>query len=364
VLAARRPSDGSGTHGIVRVDPTTGKVERVFDDPEMHDIQACALVPRLTPDRRSSAVKDPDEEGSEGHGATHAVAVADLYALDVYRNDLATDLPPGTVTHVRVLEGLPREAQDEALAPQLPGPPVPGTSRRGVVPLAIRRLVGVAPVERDGSLHLTVPADIPLQLQILDQDGLALRSSGWIWAQFRGRQGCVGCHEDAEVAPENRLVSAVARPSNKLVLAPRLRRTVDFQHDIAPIVKARCASCHGEGKDVRLDAGDGVSGVFPRGYETLLAGLQPGPDGRVEGRYVHPGRARTSPVIWHLLGRNTARPWDGDWRQKPFKAMPPESRLTSEERTLFIEWIDLGALYDAAIGAPEGAGAPETGGHP
>jgi len=40
VLVSRRPRDGSGTHGVWRLDPLTGEAELVFDDPRYHEIQA------------------------------------------------------------------------------------------------------------------------------------------------------------------------------------------------------------------------------------------------------------------------------------------------------------------------------------
>jgi hypothetical protein len=107
---------------------------------------------------------------------------------------------------------------------------------------------------------------------------------------------------------------------------------VDFKHDIAPIVESRCGSCHGEDKDVRL------SFTAEYAYEAL-------------GRFVDPGRARTSRLIWHLFGRNVARPWDGAAAQQPVKPMPRDSSLTDDERRMFVEWIDLGALWDAVSGA-------------
>jgi hypothetical protein len=340
VVAARRPADGSGTHGVVRVEPQTGRVEPVFDDPGFHDVQPRPIAPRLPPDRRSSAVKDPDEQGAATTATGPTVADAKLYGLNVYLNDLGADLPEGTIAALRVIEGLPIGATAFA-------------------PMASRRLVGEAPVERDGSFHVQIPAETPLQLQIVDRDGLALRTSGWLGVPYKGQQGCVGCHEDAERTPSNRFVDAIARPATNLLVPAAQRRTVDFRRDIQPIVSARCLSCHGEGAGLRLD-GAPAAGLSPA-YQALLAGLAERADGRVVGRYVHPGSARTSPLIWHLSGRNTARPWDGADAQAPFSPIPPfGSTLTDEERRLIGLWIDLGALYDAGSPPLADAAQPEA----
>jgi hypothetical protein len=353
ILAARRPPDGSGTHGIVRVDPSTGRFTPIFDDPRHHDIQPKLVAPRPAVDHRSSAIRDPDE--GSAHDATPKVEGL-MYGLNVYLNDLGVELPEGAIRRLRVLEGLPIR-KDTTPFTWSSNPPVPGVSRRGLPPLAQRRLLGEAPVEVDGSFYVVVPADIPIQLQMIDADGMALRSSGWIWVHNRIKQGCIGCHEDAELTPQNRFVDAVKKPGVRLILPPPKRRTVDFRRDIMPIIDSRCAPCHGERKQVRLDGGvdaPGSSGVFNRAYETLLRGLAPRPDGWVAGAYVHPGRARTSPLVWHLFGRNTARPWDGEAATSEVKPIPEDVELTAEERRLFVEWIDMGALWDGIPGAEAG----------
>ena len=77
------------------------------------------------------------------------------------------------------------------------------------LPIAVRRGVGIlgeVPVEEDGSFNVEIPANTPIELQILDADGMALRSCGWIWAKNHEPRGCIGCHEDNELTPENRFV--------------------------------------------------------------------------------------------------------------------------------------------------------------
>ncbi|HAK96498.1 MAG TPA: hypothetical protein DCM87_16290 [Planctomycetes bacterium] len=325
LLAARRPAEGAGTHAIVRVDPaTTGAIEPWFDDPAYHDLQPRALAPRPRPDGRSTAaVRDPDEERALGRAGAPEEGLEDgkLYALDVYCNDLGRECPRGTIARVRVIEGL--------------------VQRAGAPPavLAPRRLVGEAAVETDGSFQVRVPARVPLQLQILDKDGLALRTSGWLWCHYKGQQGCVGCHEDGELTPPGRFVDALGKPAASLLLPPERRRTVDFARDIAPIVASRCAACHGGGAKV------GLAG--PEAFETLCG-------------FLDPGRARTSRVVWHLFGRNTARPWDGAAARQPAVPLPEGAALTADERRMFVEWIDLGAPLDAAGGAYAAGGAGDS----
>ncbi len=363
ILVSRRPSGDGGNHRVYRLDPPTRRLELLFDDPEYHDIQANVLAPRLEPDGRSSSVfvatGDIDDPTSE-QSFIPKNPRGKLYCLNVYISDLnrLQWLPPGTVKRVRVLEGLPRHGKDvNSFLPEATviGASGPGSTLAGIPPTLPRRFLGEVPVEEDGSFNVEVPADIPIEIQLLDENGMALRSCGWIWVKNNEPRGCIGCHEDQELAPENRLVKAVMRASIPLTLSPERRRAVDFRRHVMPIVEAKCVSCHGAGKVPRLEGGmelvdHGGHAYFNRAYEQLLAApLATGKRRSALGRYVHAGRARTSPLVWHLFGFNTSRPWDlrakGSVRMKP---MPPESvaNLTDDERRTFVEWIDTGALWD------------------
>jgi hypothetical protein len=259
---------------------------------------------------------------------------------------------------VRVLEGLPRRIADagsfipEGIAIGASGP---GSTQAGIPPTLPRRFLGEVPVEEDGSFNVEVPADIPIELQLLDKHGMALRSCGWIWVKNNEPRGCIGCHEDQELTPENRMVDAVKKPSISLTLPPERRRHVAFRRDVMPIVATKCVSCHGPGKTPNLDGGlelvdhDSYA-YFNRAYESLLAAHEPAGEHRSAfGRYVHAGRARTSPLVWHLFGQDTSRPWDIRAKTgSTVKPMPPEAAaaLTDDEKRTFIEWIDTGALWN------------------
>jgi hypothetical protein len=228
------------------------------------------------------------------------------------------------------------------------------------------RLVGEAPVEADGSFNVEVPASTPLLLQTLDERGLALATCGWIYVQPKETRGCIGCHEDPELIPENEYVLALRRPSNRLTLPPEQRRTLTFRDHIAPLLQQQCAlaDCHG-GHDtpLHLDLKPERPGSaeLERAYRALLTGTRPGRD---PAWYVTPGRARTSPLVWHLFGTGTSRPWDTSEgapavESTPLRLMPPPESgrtLRPDQIHTVVQWIDLGAAYDAT-GGPLG-GAP------
>lgn len=203
LLVSRRPEDGSATHGVWRLDPSNGQKDAVYDEPQWHDVQAKLVAPRPEPEGRSSSIVDSDPTGI-------------LYCLNVYTADRQTgrQLPAGSARRLQVLEGLPRRpdaGQADAGQAGEPG---------GNQGSAARRVLGELDIAADGSFQVRVPANIPLELQILDQRGLPLRSCGWVWTRNHFNQGCVGCHEDPELVPENEVAEAFAAPAPSLPVLP------------------------------------------------------------------------------------------------------------------------------------------------
>lgn len=328
VLVSRRSAGNTDTHGLFKLDPETGQCRPVFDSPDYHEMQAKILRKQAEPDGRSSVVTEEDPLGK-------------LYCLNVNLSDVRDQglYTPGTAKRIRILEGMALTENS------MEGPEIHG--------LAQRRLLGEIDLGEDGSFNVAIPGSIPIELQTLDADGMALRTCSWIWAKNHEPRGCIGCHEDGELTPENTLIEAVTRKSVDLTLPPEKRRTVDFIRDVMPIIAGKCVSCHDSDETpVRLTGSlvpETEGTQFNQSYRRLLAAG----DTPQQGKYVHPGRARTSPVIWHLFGRNTSRPWDGNMHKRAFSKMPTGGPvvLTEEDRRTFVEWIDMGALWDGIPGA-------------
>ncbi len=333
ILVSRRDA---ASHGVYRLDPATGRHELVYDDLRYHEIEAQMIVPISEPDGRSSVVTEKDPHGK-------------LYCLDVNRSDLKDPvwLAGERPLRLRVLEGVPRPVSDASTPPD------------GIPPLVQTRILGEIPVHEDGSFNIRVPANLPLKLQLIGPDGAAIKTCGWIWAKNHEPRGCIGCHEDGELTPKNILVQSVTRQSIPLLLPPEKRRTVDFTRDVLPVITRKCAACHGEGGQKPYLALRGKDTETKRAadfaYRTLLAGWKPSLHEPCRGRYLHPGKARLSPLIWHLLGRCAARRWDSIEKAPAIKRMPPASAgaLTRNELLTFIEWVDMGALRDGIPGADQ-----------
>ncbi len=99
---------------------------------------------------------------------------------------------------------------------------VTGTTRSSARSAKVRvvgigGVLGEVPVEQDGSFYFEIPADTPVRLQTVDDRGRGVRGpSAWIWVRPNERRGCVGCHEDRELAPANRVPMAIVKPAVSL----------------------------------------------------------------------------------------------------------------------------------------------------
>lgn len=127
--------------------------------------QPRALVNRPPPDGRGSVV-DPE------------VASGVIYCLSAWTSD---DANAKRARHVRVhIRG--REAMTTALA-------------------------------ADGSFHLRLPANTPVSIETLDEARRPILRSAPFWVRNKENRGCVGCHENPELSPENRFAEALRKPA-------------------------------------------------------------------------------------------------------------------------------------------------------
>lgn len=329
-----------GNYGIYAFDVDAGRPgKRIYDDPEWDDVDALPVAPRPEPLARIPMVDFAsvlDIKGFSGAGQLHC--------LNIYDSDRAevNELEPGQVKWARFVEGvgLPTEeacSGEAALTSAWPPPCVQP------------RILGEAPVEEDGSFFVNIAGDVPCYIQILDEERMSLYTMrAWTWMRSRGQRGCIGCHENKELAPENRVTQALLKMEPAyLTASPEERRTVVFRRDVMPIVETRCAGCHrATPPPGGLDLGGAETGmVVNRAYESLLSPMA-GKSPSVGGKYVHPSDARNSPLIWRLYGWQVGRQYEDAPYGGSTTQMPPKMPLSDEERRMFVEWVDLGARWE------------------
>jgi Hydrazine synthase alpha subunit middle domain len=132
-------------------------------------IQPVILGPRAVPNRHPSGL--------------HDWANANLLCLNAYTSKYS--FATGSIHSVRMYE---RDAAGSA------------------------KLLGTAPVEKDGSFFVQVATEQALQIELLDASGKTLqRESGFFWMRRGEQRVCVGCHAGPETAPENAVPKILLR---------------------------------------------------------------------------------------------------------------------------------------------------------
>jgi hypothetical protein len=170
VLASRK-GKAAATFGLVRFNLRTKASIPVFDNPDFDDTQAKLVAPRLLPDGRGSVVDEREP-------------TAVLYCQSVFTSDEAKTV--SGAKRVRLITAT-------------------GT-------------LGEAALEDDGSFHLSIPANRAVKIILLDAAGGVLRSSDWLWARNKENRGCIGCHEDPELSPDNREAKAVIKKAVPMLM--------------------------------------------------------------------------------------------------------------------------------------------------
>ena len=123
-----------------------------------------------------------------------------------------------------------------------------------------KRILGMAPVDADGSAYFAVPADTFVYFQLLDADGMMVHSmrSGTITRPGE-TTGCVGCHENRLGATPSHLKTAISRPPSPLKPWHGEPRLFSYTAEVQPLFDRYCLKCHdfgGKGAGKVVLAGD------------------------------------------------------------------------------------------------------------
>ena len=251
---------------------TLGGREVVYDKDQIS--AAIPILPRRVPRALSSALaeKPGKDEGT-------------LVVRDVYINRHVDEKHPikrGTISALRVNQILTQ--------------PTRAHWRLGDVSNEVmKRPLGTVPVNADGSVALAAPAGVPLQLQALDTNGMAVMTMRSFIYLHRGEtQTCIGCHENRTTSPQN-----VQEPPVKVhALTPVPGVDYDdigfsFARTVQPVLDRHCIGCHGLGgvpKERRKPHSSYVFSVpmdeaensarhdfdtLPSSYKQLVAALRP-----------------------------------------------------------------------------------------
>jgi hypothetical protein len=210
-----------------------------------------------------------------------------------------------------------------------------------------RAILGMAPVQPDGSFRVKVPANTPISFATLDDEhrGFVVKRTHLYVRPGEEFNQCVGCHEDRAAGGPvitNPNPEAALLPAHDLNVAPANYRIINYESNIGPIVAAKCVTCHYAGVDTVATAGNPLdlsavpdttmeNRIFPRGYINLSG------ESMMANQVVTPGFPRRSRLIDYVLGLGS--------RQGQGTHPTGVDSLTTTEKSLFNFWVTLGAQY-------------------
>lgn len=294
------------------------------------------------------------------------------------------DNPNGTSTsddrlfkYVRIIM---QEPNEKALVKPIYSGTTGGDPFASAVSLGIhtkRVIVDEVPIEDDGSFFVEVPTNVPLIVQGLNSEKMAMHSMNrWVYLQPGEKLTfaiprpiyplrCAGCHGSLTgdpydgVGPAD-LVSASSRVMATWNLAEEKRRSaygydrqpseyisIDYVRDVQPIFDNHCTECHsGENAPGNLDLDGQPTQFYSRSYESLhqLADNKSG--NYANKKYINEREALSSESLLiksitgdqglHLFSENLSKNISGDIRI---------NTLSQEDKLTLIRWIDLGATF-------------------
>lgn len=257
---------------------------------------------------------------------------ATVFIQDIYEGEGLPGVPRGTVKQLRVL------AYEYAYL-RSPSNHIAQGIQSG---WDIKRLLGTIPVEEDGSVIFTVPANTPISLQPLDSEGRALQ---WMRSWFSAMPGeivsCVGCHENQNSMPMPKRVLASMKPPKPILPPDGGVRPFTFELEIQPILDRACVACHDGNNKLDFRGGIKVNSPSNMGDMKLTKSYlafhpyvnRQGPEADIAVMKPYEYHASTSEIVKILKnGHKGVSLTDKEWR------------------TLY-NWIDFNAPYHGAFAA-------------
>lgn len=211
-----------------------GNLELLHRDPEISSMYPLPIVPRVKPPAMPAVAKWNGEK--EGR----------FLVQDVYRG--LDGVARGSVKALRII-GVPPKVQPHMNNPVL------GVSREDPG----KFVLGTVPVESDGSAHFRVPSGMPMFMQALDENGVALQTMRSLTYVVPNQTlSCIGCHEHRDDAPVvGKAALAALREVSKITPGPSGSWPLRYDQLVQPVLDAQCVRCHQSGssdaKAAKLD---------------------------------------------------------------------------------------------------------------
>ena len=109
----------------------------------------------------------------------------------------------------------------------------------------VKRILGTVPVEEDGSAFFRVPANTPISVQPLDENGSALQfMRSWFVGMPGETLSCVGCHDRQNMTPPSTSTLAARKTPSEIKPWYGDARPFTFKFEVQPVLDKYCVGCH------------------------------------------------------------------------------------------------------------------------
>ncbi len=329
-LAPYGSSQKDNAYSIYLID-TLGGREPIYRDPNISCFAPIPIRPRPKP-LAIKGLAAPEKKSPTGV----------YFVKDVYNS--AQSILPGTIKSLRINRIIVQPTRKKK--------PLSYAANE-----ILKTIVGTVPVAEDGSVAFEAPASVPLQLQLLDKNNMAvmtMRSS--IYLQPGEYAGCVGCHEHHSSSPQPAATykdMTIHKP--KPPAGPKYPGGFSFTRSVQPVLDRYCIDCHGLGDATeKLNLIGTKEGDYTKSYNAL-ANKRGEPKGFVKIAYRNHETAYSTPNEYFANASKLAKILLNDHQDRV--------KLDDKSLQLIAQWLDLNAQFygnyswnrkeDSAI-SPEG----------
>jgi len=314
----------AANRGIYLVDAFGGR-DKIYEDPEVASFSPIPIKPRKRPPVLPSMLP----ENAEPYGV---VALQNAYLVRK-ENDPNGIIKPGMIKALRInaLGVQPRASRVSCtmtVANDLP-----------------KKVLGTVPVSEDGSAVFKVPANVSLQVQILDKNGMAiLTEKSLFYMQPGERRSCVGCHEPVGTTPPMKTVAKMSRMKPVDITpsaGPQYRGGMSFARTVQPVLDRYCIKCHGlEKTEKKVNLMYVKTGRYP----TSLMEIVSRGDHRIGDKGFSTGKYKGTDVTYNISHPRHFFAWSNSVAQKLANGDKHHKKLIDIDRESYmriIEWLDL-----------------------
>ena len=112
-----------------------------------------------------------------------------------------------------------------------------------------RGVLGIVPVEKDGSVHFRCPTGAGVYFQLLDEKGLSVHTMRSATYVHPGETlSCIGCHETkgtiSGAGASGKIPIALKRPASEIAAEAPGTFPLTFPRLVQPVIDEKCQPCH------------------------------------------------------------------------------------------------------------------------